>query len=160
MKKMIVASILLLVATMTSLGMAAEEVALHGSLQFWTRHCDHVPSCHPPQPTGPAHAVVGVLAKPPLGTGSYFERLIIDGGLEARLHIFWQNQGANADQHYFAYQVRIIDTPTRTIIAECSGFERDDLTLYFPVGACSGTIRGISVGVTMRKTTPQSAKDN
>ncbi len=134
-------------------------MTIQGTLQLWTRHCDNQLRCQLPVAMAKPISVNGHLAKPISGELTMFERVIIHENFQIRLQIFWRRQGDQAHEHYLTAQIRLVDLGTNTIVAECSHYDRDEYQQYFPVGSCSGSLRGIGIGITQKAVFEPSRSD-
>lgn len=136
----------------TSTVYADDSIAIKGRMEFWLRTCNDAYQCDLPTAISPAIEVDGTLPKPTADKNlTKFEYTAKHDHLEARLQIYWRIVGDQPHEHYLTAQIRLIDVNTKTIITECTHYDRDSFTTYFPVGACSGTLNGAGIGITTKK---------
>lgn len=127
----------------------ADAIAVEGSLQMWQRTCNGA-TCTLPVGIGFPVAFEEAVSRPAAGAVSTVSMRAQSGLYTAIVTVYWRADEGD-DRHYLSTQTRI--TRGNDVLAECSRFDLDDVTRYFPVGACSGLdfAAGQMVGASISK---------
>ncbi len=127
----------------------ADVIEVEGSLQLWQRTCNGA-SCTLPVGIGAPVAFREDVRRPAAGAVSTVSTRAQSGPYTATVTVYWRADEGE-DRHYLSTQTRI--TRGNDILAECSRFDLDDVTRYFPVGACSGLdfAAGLLIGASVAK---------
>lgn len=128
---------------------AADTITIEGRLQLWQRSCNGQ-TCTLPVGIGFPADIKNDLVRPDAGTVATASGRAQSGSYTATITVYWRADDGD-DHHYLSAQTRI--TRGNDILAECSRFDLDDITRYYPVGACSGLDAGtgMMIGASVAK---------